>query len=207
MTSLFSANQNVPHPHALTGFIPNDLVEAQRLCCSLLQKHPLHRGQLLRFLQHVPASHYAALPARGGTPSVRIPLEQEIGHEDLTFVCGLFQWLRNVTHVEILPRFIDPFPELPQGKPGDLPRQPVRLFVLPRPHVVDRWSIAGQAAVLVLLAATAGTGIVSSDLLTRMKGHNVATLSRGAVEQTSQKMLCEQCPSNPAPKKANRLEE
>jgi hypothetical protein len=53
---------------------------------------------------------------------------------------------------------------------GDLPHQPVRLFVLPRPHVLDRWSVAGQAAVFVLLAATAGTGIVSSDLLTRMKG-------------------------------------
>jgi hypothetical protein len=78
---------------------------------------------------------------------------------------------------------MDPFPELTQGKPGDLPRQAVRLFVLPRPHVVDRWSIAGQAAVLVLLAATAGTGIVSSDLFTRMKGHNVATLSRGVVER------------------------
>jgi hypothetical protein len=37
--------------------------------------------------------------------------------------------------------------------------------------------------VLVLLAATAGTGIVSSDLFTRMKGHNVATLSRGVVER------------------------
>jgi hypothetical protein len=49
--------------------------------------------------------------------------------------------------------------------------------------VVDRWSIAGQAAVLVLLAATAGTGIVSSDLFTRMKGHNVATLSREVVER------------------------
>jgi hypothetical protein len=36
---------------------------------------------------------------------------------------------------------------------------------------------------LVLLAATAGTGIVSSDFFTRMKGHNVATLSRGVVER------------------------
>ena len=55
--------------------------------------------------------------------------------------------------------------------------------MLPRPHVVDRWSIAGQAAVLVLLTATAGTGIVSSDLFTGMKGHNVATLSRRVVER------------------------
>src|SRR5260370_36733715 len=100
-----------------------------------------------------------------------------------TFVCSLFQRLRNVTHVEVLPRFMDPFPELTQGKPGDLPRQAVRLFVLPRQHVLARWSIAGQAAVLVLLAATAGTGIVSSDLFTRMRGHNGVTLSRGVLER------------------------
>jgi hypothetical protein len=49
--------------------------------------------------------------------------------------------------------------------------------------VVDRWSIAGQAAVLVLLAATAGTGIVSPDLFTRIKGHNLATLARRVVER------------------------
>src|SRR5271166_2392969 len=105
-------------------------------------------------------------------PRARIPLEQEIGHEDLTFVCGLSQRLRNVTQVEVLPCLIDPIPELTQGKPGDLPRQAVRLFVLPRPHVVDRWSIARQTAMLVLLAAAAGAGFVSSDLRRRRKSHN-----------------------------------
>jgi hypothetical protein len=37
--------------------------------------------------------------------------------------------------------------------------------------------------VLVLLAATAGTGIVSSDLFTRVERHNVVTVTRRVVER------------------------
>ena len=59
----------------------------------LFQEHPFHRGQMLRLLQHVPASDHAALPLCRSAPRglVRVPLEQKIGHEDLTLVGGLFQ--------------------------------------------------------------------------------------------------------------------
>src|SRR5271166_5786198 len=125
-------------------------------------------------------------------PRARIPLEQEIGHEDLTFVCGLSQRLRNVTQVEVLPCLIDPIPELTQGKPRDLPRQAVRLFVLPRPQVDERWSIARQTAMLVLLAAAAGAGFVSSDLRRRMKSHNSCDITaNGSVNANTDHHHCD----------------
>jgi len=87
------------------------------------------------------------------------------------------------THVEVLPRPIDLFPELALSKPRHLPRQPARLFVLTLPQPVEGWGVTRETAMLVLASTPAGTGNVSSDLRACMETHNVATLTRLALER------------------------
>jgi hypothetical protein len=87
------------------------------------------------------------------------------------------------THVEVLPRRIDLFPELARSKPRHLPCQPGRLFMLTRPQPVDGWGVTRETAMLVLASTPVGTGDVSSDLRACMERHNVATLTRLALER------------------------
>ena len=107
-------------------------------------------------------------------------MEQKIGHENSVLLGGFLERLRDVAHVEVLPRIIDLFPKSARGKAHHLPGQTLRVFVLPRPQPVDGWGLVEETAVLVLASAGADTRIVSADFLVGMEGHNVATLPRAA---------------------------
>src|SRR6266849_5743720 len=173
----FFSRQDVPHRHAPSGMAPKHFVKTNRLRGGLLDKKPVQLGKPLRLLPNVATSDQAAsVSLLASRRTLRVPLEQVVGHEKPALFPGVVERLGEVAHAEILPCFQHQFSKLASGKLHHLPDQPCRLFMLPLPHAVDG-RLACQAAMLVFASAATGTGVVSANLLAGMGSHDVATLS------------------------------
>jgi len=131
-----------------------------------MENYLLQLTEPLRPFLNEGLSHDSRLTLLGAAAdwTIWIPVEEEIGHENLFFPGEFINQWRKKFLVEVLPCFQKGFTELTIGEPHELACKATGCVVLlpPGAFVSNTLGLA-KTAMLVFLAASAGALVVSAD--------------------------------------------
>ena len=170
------ANQEIPQNYGPSRIGSDNLIEADWPGDGLLQNKKFQFGKPVGVLLHISSRNDAGLwlvtlaPGR----SLRIPLEDQVWTEETHFMRQILYWNGKICLVEVRPGIDEAVGKLAFDEPQQITCDAVGGVELPAPRSFSRYGgrgTAGKAAVLVLLAAAARAGIVSTRLLDRMGPH------------------------------------
>ncbi|MGD0912220.1 MAG: hypothetical protein ABR928_10000, partial [Terracidiphilus sp.] len=132
----FSSQEYIAQPHAKSWPYLQHFIEAQRGVYAEMENYLLQLTEPLRPFLNEGLSHDSRLTLLGAAAdwTIWIPVEEEIGHENLFFPGEFINQWRKKFLVEVLPCFQKGFTELTIGEPHELACEPARRVMLFSPR-------------------------------------------------------------------------